>query len=86
MLMEPINIFSHRIDPRGVLSVLRSLAPDVVVTGPDDAWQEATVTIARPGRKEPIRLTVRAGTVTALLRLRQKCPLPRTTPLRALYP
>lgn len=59
MPMEPINIFSYRIDPRGVLSVLRTLAPDVEVTGPDDAWQEATVTIARSGRKERNRLTFR---------------------------
>src|SRR5438105_1176914 len=56
---EPINIFSHRIDPRGVLSVLRSLAPAVEVTGPDDTWQEAVITITRPGRKGPVRLTFR---------------------------
>lgn len=59
MAMEPINIFSHRVDPRGVVTLLRSLAPVVEVTGPDDAWQEATITIARPGRKESVRLTFR---------------------------
>jgi hypothetical protein len=59
MAMEPINIFSHRIDPRGVVALLRSLAPAVAVTGPDDAWQEATVTIARPGREGRARLTFR---------------------------
>jgi hypothetical protein len=59
MAMEPINIFSHRIDPRGVVSVLRSLAPAVAVTGPDDAWQEAAVTITPPGRKQPVRLIFR---------------------------
>src|SRR5690348_2077833 len=59
MAMEPINIFSYRIDPRGVASLLRSLAPAVEVVGPEDAWEEATVTIARPGQEEPIRLTFR---------------------------
>jgi hypothetical protein len=57
--MEPINVFSRRIDPRGVVAVLRSLAPDVVVDGPDDDWREATVTLPRPGRPEPVRLTFR---------------------------
>jgi hypothetical protein len=59
MAMEPINIFSRRIDPRGVVALLRSLAPSLQVTGPDNAWEEATVTVARPGRQEPLRLTVR---------------------------
>ncbi len=47
MAMEPINIFSRRIDPGGIVTLLRSLAPAVMVTGPDDAWQEATITIGR---------------------------------------
>ena len=58
MAMEPINIFSHRIDPRGVV-LLRFLSPAVAVTGPDDAWQEATVTLTHPGRKGRARLTFR---------------------------
>lgn len=45
---EPINIFSHRIDPRGVLQVLRSLGT-VTVTGPEDDWQEATITLKKKG-------------------------------------
>lgn len=52
---EPINIFSHRIDPRGVLQVLRSLGT-VTVTGPEDDWQEATITLKKPGvfRRAPV--------------------------------
>jgi hypothetical protein len=57
--MEPINIFSHRIDPRGILSLLRSLAPSVQVKGSDDAWEEATISIKQAGRKKPIQLTFR---------------------------
>lgn len=59
MAMEPINVFSRRIDPSGVLSALRSMDPAVEVTGPDDAWEEATVTITPPGREGPLRLTFR---------------------------
>src|SRR4051794_29653924 len=44
-----MNIFSHKIDPRGVLGVLRSLAPDLKVEGPEDDWTRATVTFARKG-------------------------------------
>jgi hypothetical protein len=59
MAMEPINIFSHRIDPRGVVALLRSLAPAVEVTGPDDIWEEATVTIPGKSRGQERRLTFR---------------------------
>lgn len=44
MAMEPINIYSRRIDPPGVVALLRSLVPAVVVDGPDDDWRAATVT------------------------------------------
>ena len=49
MGVEPINIFSHRIDPRGVLTVLRKLAPDLKVEGPEDDWTRATITMPRKG-------------------------------------
>jgi hypothetical protein len=42
---EPINIFSRRIDPRGVVELLRRLGKRVEVAGPDDDWTEATVAI-----------------------------------------
>ncbi|HEX5442830.1 MAG TPA: hypothetical protein VFW87_03330, partial [Pirellulales bacterium] len=59
MAMEPINIFSHRIDPRGVIGVLRSMSPAVEVTGSDDDWCEAIVTVMKPGRDDPARLIFR---------------------------
>lgn len=59
MATESINLFSHRVDPCGVLALLRSLAPALEVVGPDDAWQEATITIARPGQQGYARLTFR---------------------------
>ena len=58
MAMEPINIFSRRIDPRGVLAVLRALDSDVDIVGPDDDWETATITIEREDR-EPFTLTFR---------------------------
>lgn len=59
MAMEPINIFSRRVDPRGVIGVLRSMSPAVEVTGPDYDWYEATVTVMKPGRGDHLRLTFR---------------------------
>ena len=43
MAAEPINIFSHRIDPAGVVSVVRKLAPGAVVEGPDENWQRIVI-------------------------------------------
>ena len=43
---EPINIFSRRIDPRGVVELLRRLGKRVRVAGPDDDWTQAAVTIS----------------------------------------
>jgi hypothetical protein len=43
MSAEPIVIYSYRIDPVGVLQVLRELAPDVEVEGTGDAWSRATI-------------------------------------------
>jgi hypothetical protein len=40
---EPIVLYSHRIDPGGVLRLLRDLAPDVEVEGSPDAWTRATI-------------------------------------------
>jgi len=49
MAFEPINIFSHRIDPRGVAELLRAAATDVKVSGPDDDWQEIVIVFAKKG-------------------------------------
>lgn len=43
MAAEPIVIYSHKIDPDGVLQILRTLAPDVTVEGPAESWRQATV-------------------------------------------
>lgn len=59
MSMEPINIFAHRIDPRGVVALLRSLAPGVEVTGPDDVWQEAGLWLTNSSDRQRSRLTFR---------------------------
>jgi hypothetical protein len=40
---EPIVLYSHRIDPVGVLRVLRDLAPDIEVEGTPEAWTRATI-------------------------------------------
>ena len=43
MAAEPINIFSHKQDLPGVAALLRQLAPDATVTGPDQAWQRIEI-------------------------------------------
>ena len=43
MAAEPITIYSHKIDPAGVARVLRALAPDLEIDGPDDAWSHITI-------------------------------------------
>ena len=49
MAAEPINIFSHKIDPRGVVAALRGLAPDLKVVGPEDDWTRVEIAVGRPG-------------------------------------
>jgi hypothetical protein len=46
---EPINIFSRRIDPRGVIGVLRGLGAEVRVEGPEDDWTRVVVYVAKRG-------------------------------------
>ena len=45
MAAEPLTLFSHKIEPAGVLALLRSLAPDLTVVGPEDDWERVTVTV-----------------------------------------
>jgi hypothetical protein len=40
---EPITIFSYKIEPAGVLDLLRKLAPNLKVVGADADWQQATI-------------------------------------------
>ena len=44
MAAEPINIFSRKIDPRGVVQTLRKLAPTLQLIGPEDAWEKIIIT------------------------------------------
>jgi hypothetical protein len=57
MAMEPINIFSRRVDVRGVLALLRSLAPDIEVAGPEDCWKKIVVSGPKQWFKRPTTLT-----------------------------
>jgi hypothetical protein len=57
MSAEPITIYSFRIDPRGVLSVLRSLAPSLQLIGPEDSWEKIVIT-------GPIQSSKRASVLT----------------------
>lgn len=43
MAGEPFNVFSHRIDPRGVIAAVRSMADEVHVEGPEDDWTKIIV-------------------------------------------
>jgi hypothetical protein len=47
MAAEPLVIYSHKVDPAGVLSVLRALAPGLQVVGPPDNWTQITITSKR---------------------------------------
>jgi hypothetical protein len=55
MASEPINIFSHSIDPAGVTRLLRRLDEDVRVDGPDDDWSRIEIRLTKQGwfRKSP---------------------------------
>lgn len=48
MALEPLNVFARKIDPRGVIEVLRRFGA-VKVTGPEDDWQEVEVTLPKKG-------------------------------------
>jgi hypothetical protein len=54
MAAEPITIYSFRIDPLGVLSVLRTLEPSLRVVGPEENWDKIIITGSkRFGKKAP---------------------------------
>jgi uncharacterized protein DUF4272 len=58
MSAEPINIFSHRIDPAGVVAVVRRLAPDATVEGSEDDWRRIVIRLKKPlfGRAKVLEL------------------------------
>jgi hypothetical protein len=47
MAFEPINIFSRRIDPRGVVEVLRKSGFEMKVEGPEEDWTRIIVTLKK---------------------------------------
>ncbi|MCA9176622.1 MAG: DUF4272 domain-containing protein [Planctomycetales bacterium] len=53
MAFEPINLFSHRIDPPGVTRLLREIVPRLSVIGPDTNWSRAEATLPVDGQLEP---------------------------------
>jgi hypothetical protein len=58
MAFEPINVFSHRIDPRGVAELLRKSGYEMQITGPDDDWEEIVLTVHKGGLfKKPKLMT-----------------------------
>lgn len=49
MAFEPMNIFSNRVDPRGVAELLRNTVAGVEVVGPDDDWEQIVVVFPKKG-------------------------------------
>ena len=47
MASETLTIYARRIDPRGVVELLRTLDPTIEIDGPDDDWNSAMLRIAR---------------------------------------
>jgi len=58
MALEPINIFSHRIDPRGVPDVLRKLGLTVQLEGTENDWSELTILGPRKLLRKRARLVI----------------------------
>lgn len=58
MATEPFNIFSHRIDVRGVIAVVRTLADKLTVDGPEDDWQQLVVLGPKKLLRKPARLVI----------------------------
>src|SRR3954465_8336221 len=57
MAAEPIVIYSSKVDPAGVVRLLRRLAPDLRVDGAEDDWRTATVTGPKRLLRRPWSLT-----------------------------
>ncbi len=57
MSAEPIVIYSHKIDPAGVLEALRRLDPQVQADGTGANWRNATISIRRGMFRKPLVLT-----------------------------
>jgi hypothetical protein len=59
MAAEPISVFSHKIDPRGVLKLLCRLSPSSAVSGPEDDWEAVALTVPQGDGRRPTGLTFR---------------------------
>ncbi|MGE3805411.1 MAG: DUF4272 domain-containing protein [Gemmataceae bacterium] len=57
MALEPITIFTRRVDPGGVLDHLRQLCPDVVVEEDDAGWRSATVAFGTGKERRTLKIT-----------------------------
>src|SRR5262245_43578086 len=55
---EPFNVFSHSIDPQGVIATLRRLADDVRVEGPEVDWTKIIVSGPRRLLRKRVQLIV----------------------------
>jgi hypothetical protein len=58
MAFEPFNIYSHRLDVRGIIGALRNVAQDVRVHGPDDDWRELVVLGPKRALRRRLRLRI----------------------------
>jgi hypothetical protein len=58
MAAEPINLFAHKIDPRGVLNLLRHLAPACQVSGPDENWQDVIIQSKKSWFSKAVSLSI----------------------------
>ncbi|MCC9604289.1 DUF4272 domain-containing protein [Blastopirellula sp. JC732] len=49
MAFEAINLFSHKIDPRGIVDVLRQSGFKLEISGPEDDWTDIVVEVKKGG-------------------------------------
>src|SRR5262245_22628615 len=54
MATEPITLFARNGDLAGIVRLLREVPADLHIVGPDDAWQEAVVTISKGKKKRKL--------------------------------
>ena len=55
MAFEPVSIFSRRVDPLGVVNLLKRIAADVDITGPLSCWEQIVVSGRKRGRFNKVR-------------------------------
>ncbi|MBI2705652.1 MAG: DUF4272 domain-containing protein [Actinobacteria bacterium] len=55
MAKQPVSILSYRVDPEGVLALVRELAPGARAEGDDSTWRLLEVPATSPSRPRPSR-------------------------------